>query len=395
MRGDGDHTERMSGTPTERKWAEIRFHPTHAAEIPAWIRERSRRLAALLADDHTRFAASAAAVLRRLDLSGSRLTVMTCDDRFSVLFANWAASCDRHGIEVRATTLVFPTDERARDRVESLGFVTHFDDQSLFLREIQPSWKYGDRSWPGYMHHQNWVIAEVLGCGVDVLFQDVDLVWRHDPVPELQAQAARGADIQVMYDGPNSRFQPLYANSGFMYFRNTPKVRLFWAEVCANHEWVSYYRSQQEPLNVLLAAHAHRGLDVRVLDEDRFTNGHRYCGGRTPPDDPWVIHVSWTEDLAMKLERYEANNLWYLDEPVPREPVASPAAITPAAPPRHDDPAAGEHGLAAGQHLDGGELLRRLVQIGRERDQLADRITAMQRSASWRVTVPSRRSHRP
>ena len=226
----------MSGTPAERKWADIRFHPMHAAEIPARIRESSRRLAELLVDDHARFAASAAAVLRRLDLSGGRLTAMTCDDRFSVLFANWAAACDRHGIEVRTTTLVFPTDEGARDRVESLGFVTYFDDESLFLREIQPSWKYGDQSWPGYMLHQNWVIAEVLGCGVDVLFQDVDLVWRHDPVPELQAQAARGADIQVMYDGPNSRFQPLYANSGFVYFRNTPKVRSFWAEVCSNHE---------------------------------------------------------------------------------------------------------------------------------------------------------------
>jgi len=234
------------------------------------------------------------------------------------------------------------------------------------------------------------VIEQALACHVDVLFQDVDVVWRHDPVPELQALAAQGADIQVMYDGPNSRFQPLYANSGFMYLRNTSRVRDFWAEVCANHEWVGYYRSQQEPLNVLLAAHAHRGLDVRVLDEDRFANGHLYCGGRTPPDDPWVIHVSWTPDLATKLERYEANNLWFLDEPAPREPV-TPRAVAPVTAPPPNEPVAGEHELAAGQHGDSGEVLRRLVEIGRERDQLAARLTAMERSASWRATAPLRR----
>ncbi len=145
----------MNGTSAERPWADIRFRPSPAAEIPEWVRARCQHLAELLADDHTRFVANAATVLHRLDRSDGRLTAMTCDDRFSVLFANWAAACDRHGIEVRATTLVFPTDERARDRVESLGFVSYFDEQSQFLREMRPSGEYGDLSWQGYMHHQN------------------------------------------------------------------------------------------------------------------------------------------------------------------------------------------------------------------------------------------------
>lgn len=336
-------------------------------EIPATVRERCGHLAELLTDDHTRFVGNAAAVTHRLDLAGNRLTVMTCDDRFSVLFANWAASCDRHRIEVRSTTLVFPTDERARDRVESLGFVAYFDPESAFLREMRPSGRYGDLAWQGYMHHQNWVIAAVLGCGVDVLFQDADVVWRHDPIPELQARARQGVDVQVMYDGPNNRFQPIFANSGFMFLRNTSRVRDFWDDVRANHELVGYYRSQQEPMNLILAEHADRGLQVHVLDEDRFTNGHRYCGGRTAPDDPWVVHVSWTADMTTKRERYESNNLWYLDE----------GSTLPRGVADQQDPR--------------GELLRRLVEVGRERDQLAGRIQAMERSTSWRLTAPLRR----
>ena len=311
--------ERFGYEPTPS----VRFHSVHSVEIPEALRLHCQRVDALQADDHARFLAAAPALLQRLDVSRGVLTAMTCDDRFSTLFANWAAACDRYGIDVRPTTLVFPTDEQARERIESLGFVAYFDGESQLLREMQPSNKYGDTLWTQYMFHQNWVIAQMLAVGVDVLFQDVDVVWRRDPVPALQAQAAHGAHVQAMYDGPNKRFQPLHANSGFMYFRNTPEVREFWAEVCATNELVGYYRSQQEPLNVLLAASARRGLDVRVLDEDRFTNGHRYCGGRTPPDDPWVVHVSWTEDFAMKLERYQAYDLWFLPE---ADPLAPPPA---------------------------------------------------------------------
>jgi hypothetical protein len=133
-----------------------------------------------------------------------------------------------------------------------------------------------------------------------------------DPLPALSEAAAAGADIQAMYDGPNGRFEPMYANSGFMYFQNSVRVRDFWEEVYSRHDMVGYFRSQQEPLNVLLAAHAQRSLHVVVLDEERFANGHLYCGGRTPPADPWVVHHSWTANLEQKLKRYIDSELWFL-----------------------------------------------------------------------------------
>ncbi len=382
----------MTGNPAAREWPPIRFHSHGEVEIPEAVCLHSRRIAELQADDHTRFVAGAPALLQRLDLSRGVLTVMTCDDRFSILFANWAASCDRHGIDVRESTLVFPTDEQARARIESLGFVAYFDDESLLLREMQPSGMFGDWAWTGFLYHQNWVIAQMLTVGVDVLFQDVDVVWRHDPVPTLTAQAAQGADVQAMYDGPNWRFQPLYANSGFMYFRNTPEVHDFWAEVCARNEMVGYYHSQQEPLNVLLAVHAHRGLDVRVLDEDRFANGHRYFGGRTPPNDPWVVHLNWTVDLATKFARYDAHDLWFLDDRAPLAPDTSAPGVIGAAPTTGDEPGARDHRTPA--RPDGGVegLLHLIAGIRRERDELAVRVAAMERSTSWRVTAPMRRT---
>lgn len=305
----------MVDPSSPQEWAPLRFHSSQRPDISDDIVERCREVYELQADDSARFTSAANDLLRRLDGPAGVVTAMTCDAGFFELFRNWVASCDRSGIECRSGTIVFPTDRVTFERAESLGFVAYYDDESVLLSQMTHSGGYGDARWTEYMYHQNWVIDRMLGLGVDLLFQDVDLVWRRDPRPALIDRARSGVDIQVMYDGPNDRFQPLYANSGFMYFANSAPVRALWAEVYAHHEMIGYYRSQQEPLNVVLAAYAHRGLEVHVLDETRFANGHLYCDGRIAPPDPWVVHHSWTRSLPHKLERFEANGHWFLDQP--------------------------------------------------------------------------------
>ena len=382
----------MAAASTPRNWAPIRFHPRGRAEIPDAIRERCERVYALQADDTARFASVAADLRDRLDPTTRTVTAMTCDERFVILFENWAAGCDQAGIDCRTSTVVFPTDRATASRVEELGFVAHFDDESELLRGMTPSRQYGDRSWADYMYHQNWVIEQMLDLtpDIDLLFQDVDVVWRHDPRPALRATAEADADIQAMYDGPNPRFQPLYANSGFMYFRNNERVRSFWSEVIAKHELVGYYSSQQAPLNVMLAAHAQRGLGVRILDEDRFANGHLYCGGRTSPDDPWVVHHSWTRDLAQKLARYDQHGHWYLDHEALRaaserepDPASHPPRPAPPTRPSPSTPASDDDATRA--------LLELLGRVRRERDAHARSLEEMRNSRSWRMTAPLRR----
>lgn len=297
----------------QRTWPAVRFHARDEPILQSALIERIERVYERQAADTVRFDRAADDLLARLDPDLDALVAMTCDRRFGPLFVNWAASCDRSDIDVRSKTVVFPTDAATRDRIEAIGFATYFDEESDALRDMSDSGEYGDLEWTEYMYHQNWVIGRLLTVGVDVLFQDVDVVWRHDPRPELAQRADAGVDVQTMYDGPNPRFQPLYANTGFMYLRDTQATRAFWREVYAHHDMVGYYRSQQEAINVVLAAHAHRGLSVHVLDDDRFANGFRYCGGRTAPADPSVVHHSWTRDLEEKLVRYESHGHWFID----------------------------------------------------------------------------------
>lgn len=267
--------------------------------------------------DAKRFRKAMPALVSRLEPDLGVVTAMTLNHRFGELFENWAASCDAHGIDVRRSTIVMPTDAQAHEMVESLGFVSWFDPQSEMLATMAPSGRYGDDDWVQFMYHQNWVVKQLLALPgrPDVLFQDVDLVWRRDPRPYLGGRARAGIDLQAMYDGPSPRFQPLYANTGFMYLANTAATRTFWDVIYAYHDMVAFYRSQQEPLNVVLAIHAQQDLAVEILDDEAFTNGFRYCGGRTAPTDPMVVHHSWTADINQKLDRYEANGHWYLDRP--------------------------------------------------------------------------------
>lgn len=379
-----------------RPWAPVRFHVAGSAEISDAITAQCDEVYHLQAQDSARFASASTDLFERLDASVGSVIAMTCDHRFSTLFANWAASCDHHGIDVRSSTIVFPTDGQAFDRIEALGFVAYHDPDSALVRAMSPSGSYADPAWVQYMYHQNWVIEELLGieAGIDVLFQDVDVVWRRDPRPVLSANAANGIDVQAMYDGPNPRFQPLYANAGFMYMRNSPAVHSFWDEVYANHPMIGYYRSQQEPLNVLLAAHAHRGLEVLVLDEDRFANGHLYSGSRTAPADPWVVHHSWTADLATKLERYVASDTWFLGEdelgPLQDAERAKRHAMGPASaavPLSADD----QDRPAAARDVSAEVLLELLGALRRERNELARALEAIHESTSWRLTAPLRR----
>ena len=203
------------------------------------------RVAAMQAEHDRHFDATVDGLLTQLDVSDGHVIVMTFDTRFAPLFENWAASCDRADIAVRGRTLVFPTDAVACERAESLGFVASFDPSSPLLASMGRSAVYGDPRWTEYMHHQNWVIQRTLHLGLAVLFQDADVVWRRDPTPALAQRAAVGTHLQAMYDGPNPRFRPLHANSGFLYFADAEPVREFWTEVYRRADRVSLGASEE------------------------------------------------------------------------------------------------------------------------------------------------------
>jgi hypothetical protein len=240
--------------------------------------------------------------------------VMTLNRGFSDLLQNWVASCDRHGIEVRSWTLIAAMDEETAQQFESMGFAVYLSTPAYGNPSPDSATVFGDLIFKDMMFAKTAVVQDVLSIGHDVLFQDVDMVWKKDPAEFLLRPERHVLDAQFMYDGPNSMYAPLHANSGFFFLRNNERSRIFWQQVFDNFDKVFAYGGQQMHVNMLLVTSYFRGLKLDILKEAEFANGHLFSNEDVSslPTDPYVIHCSWTRNLEHKMEKYRLANIWYL-----------------------------------------------------------------------------------
>ena len=89
---------------------------------------------------------------------------------------------------------------------------------------------YLDRIFVDMMWYKAFALFLILRMNINVLFQDVDLVWFKDPFPyfhnyikETESKAlVTGSNVEGFFsdDGQRSlRYAPFYANSGFYYLK--------------------------------------------------------------------------------------------------------------------------------------------------------------------------------
>lgn len=245
---------------------------------------------------------------------GSRnnvVLVMMANRGYNDLFNNWVRSCDLKGIEVRSWSILFAVDEEAAANAERQGFRNYIDAISYGDQPREAVKAFGDRDFRLLMFQKTAIVRDVLSLGYDVLFQDVDMVWRKDPLTYLLDEGAVEFDARFMYDGRNRFHKPLHANTGFFLLRNRPASRKFWDEAVLSFAEMARRGSQQSVINSLLAQ---GGLRVDILPEEHFANGHLFSVNQPSrlPADPFVIHCSWTSNREHKLLKYKRENLWYL-----------------------------------------------------------------------------------
>jgi len=257
--------------------------------------------------------AELASLLRRTHRDNTVL-IMTLNRGHADLLANWIHSCDVHAIEVRSWTVIFAFDDVTAARFATMGFAVYCDAESYGEVSPDAAQQFGDDTFVQLIFPMTAVVRDVLNLGYDVLFQDVDLVWRKDPGEFLFAPARRGFDAQFMYDGPNPIYAPCHANSGFFFLRNSESSRHFWETVYDNFDRMVHYRSQQRVINSVLASPACLDLALDILPEADFANGHLFTLDDVSglPDDPYVIHCSWTSNIDHKVRKFRLADLWYL-----------------------------------------------------------------------------------
>jgi len=164
--------------------------------------------------------------------------------------------------------------------------------------------------------------------GVDMLFQDVDIVWYKNPLDFFHNKDSPIYFYDMYYqdDGSHStRYAPWAPNSGFYYVRQNERTKHFLTSLLMSGDLVLKTFSHQQAMTAVLAEHASLfGLRVKVLsrDEDDFPGGYHFHrkNGEFLRDmfagtrKPYIFHMSWTKNKDNKLLFMRQMGEWYLQE---------------------------------------------------------------------------------
>ena len=159
---------------------------------------------------------------------------------------------------------------------------------------------------------------QVVGLlGVDILFQDVDIVWHKNPLEFFHDESSPiyNFDTYFQDDGAHSvRYAPWSSNSGFYYLRHNDRTQYFLNSLLMAGDLILKTDSHQQALVAVLSEHASLyGLRVKVLsrDEDDFPGGFHYHqkSGHymralfNGEKNPYIFHMSWTKNKVRKCPR--------------------------------------------------------------------------------------------
>lgn len=147
---------------------------------------------------------------------------------------------------------------------------------------------YLDRVFVDMMWYKTFSVYLLLRRGINILFQDADLVWFRDPlgyfheyiVQTAERSRQTGSHPEAFFsdDGQRSmRYTPYYANSGFYYLLSTERSIYFTWSVMTAMDSIQVLGSHQNVFTTKLVeglAINHRHTKILTLEE--FPTGIMY-----------------------------------------------------------------------------------------------------------------------
>ena len=242
-------------------------------------------------------------VAQEINTKFGAVTVMTVNYGQHALLLNFLEACKARAIPCADMIFVFPLDSET----DKLLNVNHYHYKGV--EHPTAAKAFSDRHFTKVVFYKNAVVFDILMCNVNVLFQDVDVVWKRNPIPELKRY---GVDMAFMNDGNSRHQQPIYINSGFFFVTHNARTVHLWREA---FEVFDNQNSQQSLLQrLLIHHHFNNNLSLFVLPP-YFCNGNAWT-----PIDPrdmlerdWIVaHASWTQNATFKVMKLKIIGEWYL-----------------------------------------------------------------------------------
>ena len=204
---------------------------------------------------------------------------------------------------------------------------------------------YLDGVFVDMMWYKAFSVWLMLRLGLNVLFQDIDIVWFRDPFPyfhqyitEATASGRTPPDMFLSDDGQRStvRYSPFYANSGFYYLVASKRTLNVAWNIMLSFDVMQSSGSHQNVFTQRLL----EGLDIAQLHtqsmhQDNFTNGATYHHRpnfmkliQQHKAHPYMFHMCWTANKAQKFEFFRKVKMWYTLEKFTPNAFAPEGAVT-------------------------------------------------------------------
>lgn len=218
--------------------------------------------------------------------------LLTVNGGFYDFFQNWWAHYKR--LNMTNTVVVVAEDDAVYAKLQSNSNLTVERSQ---LTDAGPQ----TYETPGYnrmVSTRAQHILRHLRAGEDVLYTDVDTVWRSDPTPHLGV----AYDLTLQLDAPK------YYCTGFMAVRSNPRtIGLFerWDEALLQKAQLN-----QPVCNKILQST--EGLRHAELDKMLFPNGGEYFQhfDAKSKDAVVVVHNNYIIGHEAKKKRFQKAGLW-------------------------------------------------------------------------------------
>lgn len=230
----------------------------------------------------------------------------------SGIVENWAASIARVGLGEHV--LIVTLDDKAQAVLNSRGIPACRWNSDRFRETAEGAMAFTGDGWRGVTFSRLQLVHEVLSFGKDVLFSDVDIVFKEDPLPFLRSL---GAPMAVQSDVPASGRRDDDWRMGTICFG------FYFARSC--EETIGIFDGSRDDIQCferdqLLLHHrlmAEREAPTVVLPRQVFPNGSYWKEKR--PVDPHVIHYNWCRGLDRKVEWMREDGNWWVDSGVREE----------------------------------------------------------------------------
>jgi len=254
------------------------------------------------------------------------IIVMVCNKGQAHLFHNFVCNARSKGLDL-SRIVMFATDQYTVDLCQKLGIEVFHDEKIFGSMPEHAAARYGDKIFSMMMMAKVYCVHLVMTLGYDVLFQDVDVVWQKNPLEYLETEESEEWDMLFQDDGSRQiRYQPYSPNTGFYFVRNNDLTQYFFNSLLKKGDLIAATKSHQAALASQIAEFVSwKGMRVKVwrkFGTTLFPGGAEY---HQSPDymkrmiageiEPFIFHMSWTQNKDNKKLYFEQMAEWYTKEP--------------------------------------------------------------------------------